>query len=468
MKFQISARTALFALIAGLVFLVFFGWVVLTTAQGTRNHGSFGRAAMTVAGFPGLVTQAWQETKDRISGREAYWLLSVPAETDATGYTPLEVAEGLPPVPLATLGDRSAAARGWRMVGGAFSFPGGIDHAVLLIDPDFTVRRIWHLDEAAISDMLVASQSRKILHGLAVLDDLSLVLSFDHGSTLQRFDACGARMWSIDGLYSHTVTANTDTGTLWTTRLGGFDHGSATPANGGAPNEGFVEVGRDGAILREISMRDVIAANPDLSLFEIPRHEANLVETNSDDLAGQWAPDSFHFNDVDPLPAALAGAFPGFAAGDLLISARTLNTVFVLDPDTLQVKWFLTGLTRRQHDPDWNADGTITVYDNRMNRAPSAIVRIHPDTNTVEPLFDGAQNGFYSRIRGKHMFAGDGSLLVVSPQQGRLFEIGPNDDTILDYLNPGPEGTGRNMVMTEFLWFPEDAIDLQEAPCANP
>ena len=53
--------------------------------------------------------------------------------------------------------------------------------------------------------------------------------------------------------------------------------------------------------------------------------------------------DPTHLNNVEPLPRAMAAAFPQFAPGDLLVSLRNVNTIAVIDPHTKRLKWSMTG-----------------------------------------------------------------------------------------------------------------------------
>ena len=77
-------------------------------------------------------------------------------------------------------------------------------------------------------------------------------------------------------------------------------------------------------------------------------------------------------------------------------------------------------------------------------------------------MVDGRSADFYSRIRGKHQITKAGNLLITSAQQGRVFEVEPNGQVVLEILNPKPGSDEFNYPMSEAIWFPSDAFDFAE------
>jgi hypothetical protein len=203
-----------------------------------------------------------------------------------------------------------------------------------------------------------------------------------------------------------------------------------------------------GEITREIDLRkDIIAAHDRYGEFSI-RSTENAGEV-------QYLADPFHPNDVEPLRAAMAAAFPMFEAGDLLISLRELNLVAVVDPDDGSLKWFRHGPWHRQHDPDWEPDGTISVYDNRMGLGASRILKVDPATDEVTVAYEGSsEHPFYSYRRGKHQFLPNGNVLVTESEAGRVFEAAP-DGSLVWERDFGWDAE-RNLIVTSADRLPAD------------
>ena len=220
-----------------------------------------------------------------------------------------------------------------------------------------------------------------------------------------------------------------------------------------------------GNLVTEFAIGDLVLANPDVSIFEIPRKEFDMRQDNPVDIDGVWLFDPWHLNDVEPLSSEMAGAFPMFEAGDVILSSRTLNSVFVVDPESHAVKWHRTGETRRQHDPDFRPDGTISVYDNRMGLGESAIVSLDPASFEREVLFDAAEHDFYSNVRGKHAWTDGGHLMVTSSQQGRVFEIDPEGRRTLEFYSLKPDSTEFNYAVTEASWHAPETFTKEMFQC---
>lgn len=146
----------------------------------------------------------------------------------------------------------------------------------------------------------------------------------------------------------------------------------------------------------------------------------------------------FHLNEIEQLPAAYAKAFPMFAPGDLLISLRNLNMVLVTDAKVEKIKWYRIGPWIRQHDPDWQPDGTITVFDNHpgQGNGGSRIVSVNPATGTARTLYGGVKGQmFLTPERGLHQFQPDGSILITEANAGRAFEVDGRGRITWEYVN---------------------------------
>ncbi len=338
---------------------------------------------------------------------------------------------------------RDKARDDYILVVGAFEFPEGL-HGALLIDRAGNVVKRWPIPPHGGHQGAMREDYRVFPHGFALASDGSAVIAFDNGGRLIRIDRCGNLLWRKDGPYHHVVIPDPENaGEIWT-----WHAISATRMRA-----------EDGKELESVRMRKVEETNPTLDIFGVRER----------DKFGQSIPDSDaqHFNDFEPLPVALADKFPMFNAGDLLVSARSLNLVFVVDRKTKKVKWQASSYWRRQHDPDWGNDGRIYVFNNNMNRGPSSIVAIDPATNRTETVIDGAKINFYSNIRGKQSWSADGRVIFVSPMQGRVVEIDDKGEISLDLLNRYEADGGPSLVISEAMSVAKDFLQPSALlPCA--
>ncbi|MFT4717381.1 MAG: DNA-binding beta-propeller fold protein YncE [Paracoccaceae bacterium] len=315
---------------------------------------------------------------------------------------------------------------------GVFDFTDGL-HGAILLDESGAVSHRWRMTEDP-ADPRSKPDHRLFPHGVLVDPNGDATFIFDFGSTITKIDACGKTLWSHFSAmdYNHVLSRASD-GDIWTLA--------------GAPNH-FVKIKSEtGEEIKSISMGDLLNANPNLGIFT---SRASHYVTGR-----KWMEDPFHGNDIEELSPEMATAFPMFNPSDLLISFRTLNLIFVFDPDTLAVKWWRQGVTQQQHDPDWTADGTITVFDNRWDNPPSRLTAINPATNEVTTVLDGAKYDFFTVNRGKAQRFGD-DWLVTSTKQGRVFEVDAMGRVQFEFINTYDDKEGLRALVSEAIALPMD------------
>jgi len=167
----------------------------------------------------------------------------------------------------------------------------------------------------------------------------------------------------------------------------------------------------------------------------------------------------------------MAEDYPLFEAGDLLVSLRNADLVFVLDPETRRVEWHASDPFIHQHDPDFMGDGRIGVFDNNQDGTVrgdmlggSRIVVVEPGANSTEVLFPTPRSEpLYSRIRGKWQRLRNGNLLITEATAGRVVEVAPDGHTVWDwvakpYLDDAvaqvSEGTRYDLAATDVASWP--------------
>jgi hypothetical protein len=340
-----------------------------------------------------------------------------------------------PPLVYRTAGAR----RGYRVIFGTLDFEEGL-HGAMLLDGKDRVKHTWITSEDGLEYMKV-DDTNKAPHDLEVLPDGSIVFTYMFGNSLQRVDWCGNRIWAIKGPYHHNFSLSSD-GSLWALKQ--FAAGLSA---------GFVQLDiNDGRILRTISFKQIMEANPEIDILGIRQKDGKRKS--------RWANDYWHDNDVDVLTRDLASSFEQFSEGDLLISLRSLNLIFVVNPDDLKVKWWRVGVARRQHDPDWQEDGTISIYDNNMHREISRIVEIDPVTYESRIVYSGEKEDFYSYRRGNHQVLENGNILIVVSEQGRVLEVNAAGETVYEFINRYQDG--ENLALTDAIHLPESFLNLDE------
>ncbi|MCB1689391.1 MAG: hypothetical protein KDI33_12940, partial [Halioglobus sp.] len=184
---------------------------------------------------------------------------------------------------------------------------------------------------------------------------------------------------------------------------------------------------RNGEILQTIDMEDVMLKNDAIHIFDIRQNARTMKDIY----------DVSHANDIDELTAEQAAEFPAFSAGDLLMSYRNLNLVFVIDPTSLEIKWWRIGAANRQHDADWE-QGAITVFSNNMSGARkgySDIVRIDPNSLHHEIIVDGKELGMFSVINARQNLTDFNTRMITSSTQGWALELDSDGELVFTYIN---------------------------------
>ena len=152
--------------------------------------------------------------------------------------------------------------------------------------------------------------------------------------------------------------------------------------------------------------------------------------------------DVIHANSVKVLTKALAPRFPGFKAGQLLLSLRTPDVICVLDLESRSVVW--AGRRQCQHDAHFLENGTILLFDNFGSGRGARVLEYDPRSYALPWAYPGYQEeGFSCAFRGCTGRLPNGNTLVVNSCGLTITEVARDGELVWQWgMDNGPHPAG--------------------------
>jgi hypothetical protein len=333
-----------------------------------------------------------------------------------------------------TVHEPAAVQAGVTLVSGMWLDDGKWRPSARLIDFDGAILHEWKIrpeqiwPESPHTDLAAGSHNKptSYVHGIVLLPNGDIVFNIEYLGMV-RLDSCGDVVWKLPYRTHHSISLDGD-GNIWASGTVWREQKNPAYVEIKPPfvDETMVQVSPDGEILQEIFILQSLVESGYQGTIKRSHKTLDLT----------------HMNDVEVLHADMAEAFPMFEAGDILVSLRNLNTVVVVDGTTRQVKWHFSHPMIHQHDPDFEADGTITIFDNNDDTTRngdywgrSRIIKVDPETYRWDVVYPTSDDQlFYSQEGGKHQLLENGNRLITEANAGRAFEIKPDGTIVWNWV----------------------------------
>ncbi|HEX9801308.1 MAG TPA: arylsulfotransferase family protein [Thermoanaerobaculia bacterium] len=217
--------------------------------------------------------------------------------------------------------------------------------------------------------------------------------------------------------------------------------------------DGLLWVSPDGEIRKRWSSFD--------ALDELRRHHP---ASRLDEAAAAADPerrfDYYHLNSVQALPETPLGAADRrFRAGNLLLCLRNVDTILILDQDTMAVTWsWGGGELEFPHMPRMLPNGNILVFDNGVKRRFSRVLELDPARERIVWSYPADPAGeFFSAWRGSAQRLPNGNTLICESETGRALEVTSEGRIVWEFWNPDLRD-GKRRRMYRFLRLERETV----------
>jgi len=292
--------------------------------------------------------------------------------------------------------------------------------AAYLIDMDGKVAHRWelpgtgfhHVDVFPNGDLLAVQLSKQII----------------------RIDKDSQPLWSTEEEFHHDVWIEEDghiRALVHRPRLISALH-PRIPVR----DERLLTLTAEGDIVDDFSILESLMASP--FAFLVPS-VAHLTFAETQD-AGTSALDLLHSNHVQVFDGSLAERSPLFAAGNLMISLRNINTIGILNGESHELLWaWGASNLYRQHQPMLLDNGNILIFNNGTES--SQILELDPLTNLIVWQYEDPGE-FFTRTRGSLQRLDNGNTLITESDPGYVFEVTASGEVVWKFANPHVDDQG--------------------------
>jgi len=171
--------------------------------------------------------------------------------------------------------------------------------------------------------------------------------------------------------------------------------------------------------------------------------------------------DTTHANSIQVFDGRFAGTNQGiFKKGNILVSSRHLNFVFIIDGDNWEVVWgWGPNNILRQHKARLTNEGNITIFNNHWSadtKRVSSVIEIEPISGKVLWEYRGTlRNPFFTSVLGSHQRLPNGNTLIVESGKGTAFEVTPENVVVWKFVAQG-EVNGKVAAVPEMYRYEKD------------
>jgi len=158
-----------------------------------------------------------------------------------------------------------------------------------------------------------------------------------------------------------------------------------------------------------------------------------------------------HTNTVQVLPANpwYDQGDERFRPGNVLISVRNQNTIYIIDRKSKEIVWSYTGDYKgglgHQHEPhmiepNLPGAGNILIFDNGIgcrnisHEGNSYILEINPITKKIVWKYETENHQFYCPTAGVQQRLSNGNTLITSSCGQRVFEVTPDSKIVWEWV----------------------------------